>query len=67
MCEPELQPLDHNLVSVLGRPVELTPEFKRHYEVWLQQEVFAHAIDWDQLLTTQQLQQQRQHQQQQQQ
>ncbi|KAK4301846.1 hypothetical protein Pmani_026037 [Petrolisthes manimaculis] len=48
--DPDLEPLDNCVTSVLGRPVELTEEFKRHYEVWLQQEVFSATIDWDQLL-----------------
>ncbi|XP_066952330.1 striatin-interacting protein 1 homolog [Macrobrachium rosenbergii] len=37
--DSDFEPLDNCVTSVLGRPVELT-EFKRHYEVWLQQEVF---------------------------
>ncbi|XP_042879095.1 striatin-interacting protein 1 homolog isoform X5 [Penaeus japonicus] len=48
--DPDFEPLDNCVTSVLGRPVELTEEFKRHYEVWLQQEVFSASIDWDQLL-----------------
>ncbi|KAK8395960.1 hypothetical protein O3P69_005210 [Scylla paramamosain] len=48
--DPEFEPLDNCVTSVLGRPVELTEEFKKHYEVWLQQEVFSASIDWDQLL-----------------
>ncbi|XP_068234534.1 striatin-interacting protein 1 homolog isoform X2 [Palaemon carinicauda] len=48
--DSDFEPLDNCVTSVLGRPVELTEEFKRHYEVWLQQEVFSAAIDWDQLL-----------------
>lgn len=48
--DPDFEPLDNCVTSVLGRPVELTEEFKKHYEVWLQQEVFSAAIDWDQLL-----------------
>lgn len=30
--------------------VELNDEFKEHYELWLQQDVFAHQIDWDSLI-----------------
>lgn len=48
--DPDFEPLDNCVTSVLGRPVELTEEFKKHYEVWLQQEVFSASIDWDQLL-----------------
>ncbi|XP_070000855.1 striatin-interacting protein 1 homolog [Penaeus vannamei] len=50
--DPDFEPLDNCVTSVLGRPVELTEEFKRHYEVWLQQEVFSASIDWDQLLAS---------------
>lgn len=51
--DPEYQPIDNWLTSVLSHPVELTDEFKRHYEVWLQQEVFQASIDWDQLVASQ--------------
>nr|CAG4649973.1 EOG090X01YQ [Sida crystallina] len=50
--DPEYEPIDNWLTSVLSRPVELTDEFKRHYEVWLQQEVFQASIDWDQLVAS---------------
>nr|CAG4638282.1 EOG090X01YQ [Cyclestheria hislopi] len=50
--DPEYEPTDNWLTSVLSRPVELTEEFKRHYEIWLQQEVFQASIDWDQLLAS---------------
>ncbi|XP_071453332.1 striatin-interacting protein 1 homolog isoform X2 [Hetaerina americana] len=48
--DPEFEPVDNCITSVLGRPVELTDEFKQHYEVWLQQEVFQASVDWDLLL-----------------
>ncbi|XP_046392923.1 striatin-interacting protein 1 isoform X2 [Ischnura elegans] len=48
--DPEFEPVDNCITSVLGRPVELTEEFKQHYEVWLQQEVFQASVDWDLLL-----------------
>lgn len=32
-------------------PVVLTEEFKAFYDVWLQQEVFEHPINWDKLIT----------------
>ena len=32
--------------------VELSDEFKQHYEEWLQEEVFSIHIDWDLLKTT---------------
>lgn len=44
--------MDNWLTSVLSHPVELTDEFKRHYEIWLQQEVFQASIDWDQLVAS---------------
>lgn len=31
--------------------VDLSDEFKKHYEVWLQKEVFSIRIDWDSLRT----------------
>lgn len=30
--------------------IELSEEFKQQYEVWLQQEVFNHEINWDSLI-----------------
>ena len=50
--DPEYEPIDNWLTSVLSHPVELTDEFKRHYEIWLQQEVFQASIDWDQLVAS---------------
>lgn len=50
--DPEYEPVDNWLTSVLSHPVELTDEFKRHYEIWLQQEVFQASIDWDQLVAS---------------
>lgn len=50
--DPEYEPIDNWLTSVLSHPVELTEEFKRHYEIWLQQEVFQASIDWDQLVAS---------------
>lgn len=44
------QPVDNNLLSVLSRQVELTSEFKRNYELWLEREVFSYKINWDELL-----------------
>lgn len=31
--------------------VDLSEDFKKHYEVWLQKEVFSIKIDWDSLRT----------------
>lgn len=41
---------DVNISSVLATEVELTEEFKKHYYLWVQQEVFAECIDWNELL-----------------
>ncbi|CAG5101010.1 Similar to STRIP1: Striatin-interacting protein 1 (Homo sapiens) [Cotesia congregata] len=48
--DEQMEPLDTCVTSVLGANVELTDEFKQHYELWLQQEVFQTSIDWDKLL-----------------
>ena len=49
--DAEFEPVDNDLHSVLGRPCELTEDFKRHYDVWLQQEVISMTINWDLLLS----------------
>ena len=41
--------VDTSIQSVLGQEIELTEEFKQHYEVWLQQ-VLAVQINWDELI-----------------
>ncbi|XP_064486606.1 striatin-interacting protein 1 homolog [Ornithodoros turicata] len=46
----DFQPVDNNFLSVLGRDLELTQEFKEHYDTWLRGEVFRTNIDWDRLL-----------------
>lgn len=43
------QPVDNNLLSVLSKEIELTKEFKKNYETWLEAEVFRYKINWDQL------------------
>ncbi|XP_030828749.1 striatin-interacting protein 1 homolog isoform X3 [Strongylocentrotus purpuratus] len=50
---PELAPVDNNLQSVLSQKVELSEEFQRYYEVWLDREVFSTQINWDLLLRDQ--------------
>ncbi|KAK2726963.1 striatin-interacting protein 1-like isoform X2 [Artemia franciscana] len=50
--DPDFEPVDNWLPSVLNRPMELTESFKRHYELWLNQEVYHREVDWDQLLST---------------
>ncbi|XP_046994874.1 striatin-interacting protein 1 [Schistocerca americana] len=42
--DPEFEPMDHCVTSVLGQPFELTDYFKQHYEVWLQSEVFDRSF-----------------------
>ncbi|XP_034247106.1 striatin-interacting protein 1 homolog [Thrips palmi] len=41
--------VDTSIQSVLGQQVELTEEFKQHYEVWLQQVLSVH-VNWDELI-----------------
>lgn len=47
----EFEPVDNCVLSVLGQSVELTDEFKSHYDVWLHREVFTTTVNWEQLLT----------------
>ena len=37
--EPDFRPVDNNILSLLGQPVSLSPEFKQNYERWLHMEV----------------------------
>ncbi|OAD53293.1 Protein FAM40A [Eufriesea mexicana] len=48
--DKDMEPVDNSVTSVLGLNVELSDEFKEHYELWLQQEVFQRSINWDELL-----------------
>ena len=48
----EFEAVDNCITSVLGRHVELTEEFTRCYEAWLQREVLDTTIHWDLLLST---------------
>lgn len=48
--DPEFSPVDVNITSVLASDVDLTEEFKKHYHIWVQQEVFDKTINWDELL-----------------
>lgn len=45
--------MDNCLSSVLGQEVELTDEFRRNYETWLNKEVYSMDIHWDLLLEQQ--------------
>ncbi|XP_066998245.2 striatin-interacting protein 1 homolog [Anabrus simplex] len=42
--DPEFEPMDTSITSVLGQPFEFTDYFKQHYEVWLQREVFERSF-----------------------
>lgn len=50
--DPDYEPVDTCITSVLGSQstIELTEEFKQHYDLWLQQEVFQHSVNWDEIL-----------------
>ena len=47
---PDYDPVDNCLSSVLGQEVELTDEFKVNYEKWLNREVYNMEIEWELLL-----------------
>uniref|UniRef100_T1JAT6 Far11/STRP N-terminal domain-containing protein n=1 Tax=Strigamia maritima TaxID=126957 RepID=T1JAT6_STRMM len=46
----DLEPVDNCILSVLGQSIDLSEEFKTHYEQWLHREVYSANIDWEQLL-----------------
>ncbi|XP_078410808.1 striatin-interacting protein 1-like isoform X2 [Cetorhinus maximus] len=46
----EFAPVDNCLQSVLGHHVSLPEDFRYSYELWLEREVFAHPIRWEDLL-----------------
>lgn len=48
--DADYEPLDTCLTSVLGVEHDLSDTFKRHYNLWLEQEVYNVSIEWDQLL-----------------
>lgn len=48
--DSEISALDLNISSVLAKEIVLAEDFKKHYEVWIQQEVFDNNINWDDLL-----------------
>ncbi|KAF2879632.1 hypothetical protein ILUMI_26545 [Ignelater luminosus] len=49
--ELDYEPVDNCLSSVLGIPHDLSDNFKKHYDLWLEQEVFNNSIEWERLLT----------------
>uniref|UniRef100_A0A8C3V8H9 Striatin interacting protein 2 n=1 Tax=Catharus ustulatus TaxID=91951 RepID=A0A8C3V8H9_CATUS len=48
--ESEFAPVDNCLQSVLGQRLELPHDFHYSYELWLEREVFAQPIRWEELL-----------------
>ncbi|XP_018578923.1 striatin-interacting protein 1 isoform X1 [Anoplophora glabripennis] len=51
----EFEPVDNCINSVLGTNHDLSESFKKHYNLWLEQEVFSTAIEWDNLLVNEKL------------
>ncbi|CAG9828667.1 unnamed protein product [Diabrotica balteata] len=48
--DSDFEPVDNCLNSVLGTSHDLSESFKKHYELWLEQEVFGVPIEWENLL-----------------
>ncbi|XP_050313692.1 striatin-interacting protein 1 homolog isoform X2 [Anthonomus grandis grandis] len=49
--DSEFEPVDNSLTGVLGNDIELSEEFKKHYHLWVEQEVFGPVpINWEELL-----------------
>lgn len=48
--DSDISALDLNIGSVLAKEIVLAEDFKKHYEIWIQQEVFDNNINWDDLL-----------------
>uniref|UniRef100_A0A5S6Q783 Far11/STRP C-terminal domain-containing protein n=1 Tax=Trichuris muris TaxID=70415 RepID=A0A5S6Q783_TRIMR len=46
----DFEPMDNNVISVLGAPFVYSERFRRNYEKWLEYEVFHSRTDYDQLL-----------------
>lgn len=53
VTDSEFEPVDNCLNSVLGAKHDLSDNFKKHYQLWLKQEVFETQIEWDKLLEKQ--------------
>ncbi|CAG9771079.1 unnamed protein product [Ceutorhynchus assimilis] len=51
VIDSEFEPVDNNFSSVLGKPFELSENFKKHYGLWLEQEVHGTPIEWEKLLS----------------
>lgn len=48
--EPDFEPVDNCIQSVLAQPIKLPQQFTENYETWLEMEVFSNQIDWDQIM-----------------
>lgn len=48
--DSDYEPVDNCLSSVLGTGYDLSDTFKKHYSLWLEQEVFNVSIEWEKLL-----------------
>ncbi|XP_060516087.1 striatin-interacting protein 1 isoform X2 [Cylas formicarius] len=46
----EFEPVDNSISSILGTDYELSENFKEHYQLWLEQEVFGTPVEWEKLL-----------------
>lgn len=49
--DDELTPSDFSTNTALGKPIKLSSEFREHYMIWLDQEVFQNNINWNALIT----------------
>ena len=46
----DLQPIDTNYLSVLGKSIELSQSWKDNYEKWVEVEIYEHPTNWDEVL-----------------
>ena len=49
---PECLPYDNSWISVLAKEIHFADAFKKHYEEWLDNEVYQRNLNWDSLLTS---------------
>ena len=50
LIKVDMTPVDVNPLSVLGEEVELSDEWKEHYEEWVDKEVIFNPPNWDHVL-----------------
>lgn len=50
LLKVDMTPVDVNPLSVLGEEVELSEEWKEHYEEWVDKEVFFDPPNWDHVI-----------------